>query len=43
MDFKLAIANKILDAAARAFGGTELAAADVAAALEIPPSAELGD
>ena len=43
MDFKLSIANEILAAAARAFGGAELAAADVAAALEIPPSAELGD
>ncbi len=43
MDFKLSIANQILAAAERAFGGATLAAADVAAALEIPPSAELGD
>ena len=43
MDFKLSIANEICGAAARAFGGAELAAAEIAQALEIPPSVEMGD
>ncbi len=43
MDFKLSIANEILAAAKRAFGGAELNAADVAAALELPPNPEMGD
>lgn len=43
MDFRLSIANEICAAAARAFEGAALEAAEIAAALEIPPSAELGD
>ena len=43
MDFKLSIANEICGAAARAFDGAALAAEEIAQALEVPPSAELGD
>ena len=43
MDFKLSIANEILSAAERAFGETSLQPADIAAALEIPPSTDMGD
>ena len=43
MDFKLSIANEIIAAAERALGGSGLAAADIAAALEIPPNTEMGD
>ena len=43
MDFKLSIANEILSAAERAFGETGLQPADIAAALEIPPSTDMGD
>ena len=43
MDFKLSIANEILTAAERAFGETGLQPADIAAALEIPPSTDMGD
>ena len=43
MDFKLSIANEIIAAAGRALGGSGLLAADIAAALEIPPNTEMGD
>ena len=43
MDFKLSIANEIIAAAERALGGSGLLAADIAAALEIPPNTEMGD
>ena len=43
MDFKLSIANEIIAAAQRAFGDAPLTAADIAAALEIPPTTDLGD
>ena len=43
MDFKLSIANEIISAAECAFGETGLLAADIAAALEIPPNTEMGD
>ena len=43
MDFKLSIANEILSAAERAFGEISLQPADIAAALEIPPSTDMGD
>ena len=43
MDFKLSIANEICAAAAQAFDGAALAAGEIAQALEIPPSVEMGD
>ena len=43
MDFKLSIANEIIAAAETAFGESNLLAADIAAALEIPPNTEMGD
>ena len=43
MDFKLSIANEIIAAAERALGGSGLAAADIAAALEIPPNTQIAD
>ena len=43
MDFKLAVANEILNALNAAFGGAEIAAAEIAAALEIPPDTAMGD
>ena len=43
MDFKTAVANEILAALQAAFGPSDVAAADIAAALEIPPDTALGD
>ena len=43
MDFKLAVANEILGALTAAFGGAEITAAEIAAALEIPPDTAMGD
>ena len=43
MDFKTAVANEILDALKGAFGEVEIAPADIAAALEIPPDTAMGD
>ena len=43
MDFKTAVANEILSALGDAFGPVEIAAGDIAAALEIPPDTALGD
>ena len=43
MDFKTAVANEILTALKASFGEAEVRAADIAAALEIPPDTALGD
>ena len=43
MDFKTAVANEILAALKAAFGEVEIAPADIAAALEIPPDTAMGD
>ena len=43
MDFKTAVANEILTALKAGFGEAEVRAADIAAALEIPPDTALGD
>ena len=43
MDFKLAVANEIAAALKSAFDGAEVAPADIAAALEIPPDTAMGD
>ncbi|MDO4867710.1 MAG: arginine--tRNA ligase [Clostridia bacterium] len=43
MDFKTAVANEILDALKGTFGEVEIAPADIAAALEIPPDTAMGD
>ena len=43
MDFKTAVANEILAALQAGFGETGVAAADIAAALEIPPDTAMGD
>lgn len=43
MDFKAAVANEILAALNASFGDADIAAADIAAALEVPPDTALGD
>ncbi len=43
MDFKTAVANEILTALKAAFGEVDVQAADIAAALEIPPDTAMGD
>lgn len=43
MDFKLAVSNEIINALNAAFGGAEITAAEIAAALEIPPDTAMGD
>ena len=43
MDFKLAVANEIISAMNTAFGDAPLTAAEIAAALEIPPDTAMGD
>ena len=43
MDFKTAVANEILTALEASFGEAGVQAADIAAALEIPPDTALGD
>ena len=43
MDFKTAVANEILAALKASFGEVEIAPADIAAALEIPPDTAMGD
>ena len=43
MDFKTAVANEILTALKAGFGEIEIAPADIAAALEIPPDTAMGD
>ena len=43
MDFKTAVANEILGALNGAFGDAGLGAAEIAAALEIPPDTTMGD
>ena len=43
MDFKTAVANEILAALNASFEGAQVEAADIAAALEIPPDTALGD
>ena len=43
MDFKTAVANEILTALETSFGEAGVQAADIAAALEIPPDTALGD
>ena len=43
MDFKTAVANEILAALKASFGEVEIAPADIAAALEVPPDTAMGD
>ena len=43
MDFRLAVANEIHRALAGAFGAAPMPAAEIAAALELPPDAAMGD
>ena len=43
MDFKTAVANEILAALNTSFGDAGIQAADIAAALEIPPDTAMGD
>ena len=43
MDFKQSVANEIVAAIGTAFGPVEITAADIAAALEIPPDTAMGD
>ena len=43
MDFKLAVANEIFDALSAVYGESSLSAAEIAAALEIPPDTAMGD
>lgn len=43
MDFKLAVSNEIISALNAAFGGAEITAPEIAAALEIPPDTAMGD
>ena len=43
MDFKTAVANEILAALNTSFGDASIQAADIAAALEIPPDTAMGD
>ena len=43
MDFKTAVANEILSALKASFGEVEIAPADIAAALEVPPDTAMGD
>ncbi|MBR1561227.1 MAG: arginine--tRNA ligase, partial [Clostridia bacterium] len=43
MDFKLAVANEIMNAIGATYGEVAVAAPDIAAALEIPPDTAMGD
>ena len=43
MDFKLAVANEILNALNASFADASLEAAEIASALEIPPDTAMGD
>ena len=43
MDFKIAVANEIVAALSAAYGEAALDAPEIAAALEIPPDAAMGD
>ena len=43
MDFKLAIGQEILSALCNTLGDPGLSAAEIAAALEIPPDTAMGD
>ena len=43
MDFKLSIAQEIVDALTAVFGSAALSRDEIAAALEIPPDTAMGD